>query len=138
MNKNTDKLRLFIRRYPLSLTCIVLIWYLCIWFMPPEVPELRNVAFLDKWTHFLMYGSTCSVIWWEYLRCHERTDWKRLALLAWLAPIVMSGCIELIQEYCTENRAGEWLDLAANATGCTIGSLIGLVMKRCLLARKKA
>jgi len=50
-------------------------------------------------------------------------------LLAWLAPIAMSGCLELVQEYLTTNRAGEWLDLAANATGCTIGAVIGLVMK---------
>lgn len=127
---------LFVRRYPLSLLCIASIWYLCIWFLPPELPELENIAFLDKWTHFVMYGGTCSIIWWEYLYNHERMPWfytlqkgwKRLLLLAWLAPILMSGCIEIIQEYCTENRTGEWLDLAANATGCTLGAIIGLFM----------
>lgn len=124
------KALIFAKKYRFSLFCIALIWYLSIWFMPPELPELRNVAFIDKWTHFVMYGGTCSVIWWEYLRCHRQTNWSRLFLLAWLAPTVMSGCIELIQEYCTENRAGEWLDLLANITGCTLGAIVGLVMLR--------
>lgn len=124
-----EKATVFARKYTLSLLCIALVWYLSIWFMPPEFPELNNVAFIDKWTHFVMYGGTCSVIWWEYWRAHHEPQWPRLFALAWLAPIVMSGCLELIQEYCTENRAGEWLDLAANATGCTIGALIGVSMR---------
>jgi len=33
-----------------------------------------------------------------------------------------------VQAYCTTNRAGEWLDVAANATGCTIGAAIGLLL----------
>jgi VanZ family protein len=123
----------YIRRYPLSLICIVVIWYLCIWFLPPDFPELHNVKFIDKWTHFVMYGGFCSVIWWEYLRSHDRISMPRLLLLAWLAPIAMSGCIELAQAYCTTNRSGEWLDLAANATGCTLGIVSGLVMKKVLL-----
>lgn len=124
------KIRDFVRKYPLSIFCLILIWYLCIWFMPPELPELEDVAFLDKWTHFVMYGGTCGVIWWEYLRCHTVVCFRKLFLLAWLAPIAMSGCIELVQAYCTTNRAGEWLDLAANATGCTLGNLVGLLLLR--------
>ncbi len=120
---------IYIKRYPLSLLCIVLIWYLCIWFLPPELP-LKDVKFIDKWTHFVMYGGTCSVIWYEYLRSHSRINALRLFLLAWLAPVLMSGLIELVQAYCTTNRAGEWLDFAANTTGCSLGALIGLCMLR--------
>jgi len=120
----------YIRRYPLSLICIAVIWYLSIWFLPPDLPELRGVKFIDKWTHFVMYGGFCSVIWWEYLRSHSRTHFLRLLIFAWVAPILMSGILELVQAYCTTNRAGEWLDLAANATGCTLGIGIGLVMKK--------
>jgi VanZ family protein len=125
-----NKIISFVKRYPLSLCCVALIWYLCIWFMPPEFPELENVAFLDKWTHFVMYGGFCGTIWWEYLRCHNRLNGWRLFLLAWLAPAAMSGVIELVQAYCTVNRAGEWLDLAANVTGCTLGTIVGLVMAK--------
>jgi len=128
------KIAIYARKYKLSAICILLIWYLSVWFIPPHTP-LDNVKFIDKWTHFIMYGGTCSVIWWEYLRSHDSISWLRLFLLAWLAPIVMSGCLELIQTYCTTNRAGEWLDLAANATGCTIGAAIGFVMALFLFKR---
>ena len=128
------KIAIYARKYKLSVICILLIWYLSVWFIPPHTP-LDNVKFIDKWTHFIMYGGTCSVIWWEYLRSHDSISWLRLFLLAWLAPIVMSGCLELIQTYCTTNRAGEWLDLAANATGCTIGAAIGFVMAHFLFKR---
>lgn len=124
------KIRQFVRKYPFSLLCIVLIWYLSLFFLPPEELDLSHVAFADKWTHFVMYGGTCSVIWWEYLRCHKQLSMWRLALWAWLAPAAMSGVLELLQEYCTANRAGEWLDLAANTTGCTIGAAVGLLMAR--------
>ena len=121
-----DTIRTFARKYPFSIICILTIWYLSIWFIPPHTP-LDSVQFMDKWTHFIMYGGTCTVIWWEYLRCHKQPQWGKLLLLGWLAPIVMSGCLELIQEYSTTNRAGEWLDLAANSTGCTIGNLLGMI-----------
>lgn len=121
------KIAFYARKYKFSIICILLIWFLSIWFIPPHTP-LNNVKFIDKWTHFVMYGGTCSVIWWEYLRSHTRLSWPRLFLLGWLAPIVMSGCLELIQEYCTTNRSGEWLDLAANATGCTLGAIVGISM----------
>lgn len=126
----------YVRRYPLSLLCIVLIWYLCIWFMPPETP-LNDFAFIDKWTHFVMYGGTCSVIWAEYIRSHRKLNGWRLFLFAWLAPVLMSGCIELVQNYLTTNRAGEWMDFAANTTGATIGNIIGMIMASNKTIRRK-
>jgi hypothetical protein len=42
---------------------------------------------------------------------------------------VMSGVLELLQEYCTfGRRSGDWLDLAANATGVTLAVVIGLLI----------
>ena len=114
-------------RYPLSLVCIVLIWLLCLVIQMPETP-LDNVAFIDKWTHFVMYGGTCSVIWWEYLRCHHQLNATRLLVWAFIAPIAMSGLIEILQATCTETRQGEWLDFAANSIGVLLGNGIGLLM----------
>ena len=116
-----------VRKYPFSVICIILIWYLCLLLDVPETP-LSNVAFIDKWTHLLMYGGTCSVIWWEYLRQHQSLAFGKLFLWAFLAPVVMSGVIELLQAYCTSNRAGEWLDFAANSTGVVLGNAIGLLL----------
>ena len=58
-----------IRNYPLSSLLIVAIWVVCL--IPvPETP-LNDVNLIDKWTHFVMYGSLTSVIWFEYIRKHK-------------------------------------------------------------------
>ena len=115
----------FIKNYPFSCLCVAAIWVLC-FCTPPHTP-LDNVAFMDKWTHLVMYGGTCGVIWIEYLRCHRRQSFKRLFVWAWLAPVVMSGVIELLQAYCTGGRrSGDWYDFAANTTGAVIGAAVGL------------
>ena len=116
----------FVRKDPVSLLCILLIWTLSLTPFFPETP-LDDVPFIDKWTHLVMYGGTCSVIWWEYLHSHQKASLSRLFLMAWLAPILMSGLLELIQEYCTTTRSGDWEDLLANATGVTLGAVIGLI-----------
>ena len=59
-----------IRNYPLSSLLIVVIWVVCL--IPiPETP-LSDVNLIDKWTHFVMYGSLTTVIWFEYIRRHKQ------------------------------------------------------------------
>ena len=125
-----------LKRYPLSWCCIVLVWILSLTPIFPETP-FDDVAFIDKWTHLVMYGGTCSVIWIEYLRSHTSLDSKKLFLWAFLAPILMSGLLELLQEYCTAgHRNGDWLDFVANSLGVTLGAVFGLVVN--LLFFKKS
>ena len=122
-----QKIIQFITKYPYSVACIALIWILS--FVPffPETP-LDDVPFIDKWTHLVMYGGTCSVIWIEYLRRHSSLDKGKLFRWAWLAPIIMSGIIELLQENCTNHtRSGEWFDFIANSTGVTLAVGLGLL-----------
>ena len=118
-----------ITKYPFSVGCIALIWILS--FLPffPETP-LDGVVFIDKWVHILMYGGTFTVLWIEYAHSHHAPDYEKLFFWAWLAPVVMSGIIELLQEYCTTTRSGEWLDFAANTTGVTLAGVIGLLILR--------
>ncbi len=124
-----NKMRYLLRHYPLTLLCLALIWYLCLFITMPETP-MDDVPFIDKWTHLVMYGSLTSVMWWEYRRCHTSLNGVKLVLLAFLAPIAMSGVIELLQAYCTTTRAGEWLDFAANSTGVLLGNMAGLFLMR--------
>lgn len=120
----------YIKKYPFSLLCIAAVWVLS-FFNPPHT-ELDNVRFIDKWVHVAMYGGTCSMVWMEYLRSHK--DWvkkARLAIWAWAMPIIMSGVIEILQEYCTGGRrSGDWADLAANATGVTLAAIVGVIIIR--------
>lgn len=126
----------FIKNYPFACILFALIWYLS-FFTPPQT-ELDNVEFIDKWVHIIMYGGTCVVLWIEYARQHRRPDHEKLFFWAWLSPIVMSGIIELLQEYATGGRrSGEWLDLAANSTGITLAAVIGILIFLAHSKRKK-
>ena len=117
-----------VKNYPLSVVCIALIWILSLTPFFPETP-LDNVRFIDKWVHILMYGGTFTVVWLEYYFKHKKPDYEKLFFWGWLAPILMSGIIELLQEYCTGgHRSGDFLDLAANATGVTVAAVIGLLI----------
>ncbi|MBR1712631.1 MAG: VanZ family protein [Alloprevotella sp.] len=111
------------RRYPLSTACIVLILVLS--FVHTPHTKLDDVSNIDKVAHFLMYFLTGCVIWWEYARRHSRADVLRLLLLAVAAPILMSGGIELGQEFLTGYRGGEWADFAANALGVITAACVG-------------
>jgi Na+/melibiose symporter-like transporter len=118
----------FLRKYPFSMICIAMIWILSLVPFFPETP-LDNVEFIDKWVHILMYGCSFIVVWIEYTRKHKQADYEKMFFWGWLAPILMSGTIELIQEYCTGGRrSGDWFDLAANATGVTLAAVIGLII----------
>lgn len=127
-----------VRTYPVALLCFLLIWYLS-FFTPPKT-ELDDVAFIDKWVHVVMYGGSCLVLWIEHLRHHHLTKQplcqQRLLLWAWVAPILMSGLIELLQAYCTGGRrSGDWLDFAANAVGVTGAALVGWLLRKVWLKK---
>lgn len=93
----------------------------------PEFEVMEDIPFVDKWTHIVMYAGTCGVIWIEYLRKHRtERNGKRLLMFAIVAPIIMSGIIEILQENCTGgNRGGDWLDFAANTLGVLLAAAIG-------------
>jgi VanZ family protein len=116
-----------VRRYPLSLLCIALIWFLSLMPFFPETP-FDNVQFIDKWTHLVMYGGTCGVIWWEYLRHHQQLNKRKLLLCPLLGMIALGGVMELLQAYCTTTRSGEWLDFYADTVGVLLGNGVGLLM----------
>lgn len=119
-----------LRKYPLTVVLYIIVMYLS-FFTPPKV-DLGDVRFIDKWTHIVMYAGTCGVTWIEYLRNHNYSLQKvKLFLLAWLLPVVFSGIIELMQEYCTGGRrSGDWIDLAANAVGVSLAAGFGLFLAR--------
>ena len=76
------------------------------------------------------------MLWLEFIRAHRKTHaplWHAW-IGALLCPVLFSGAIELLQEYCTTYRGGDWLDFAANTTGALLASLVG----RYLLTRKWA
>ena len=130
----THELTKWIRRHPISVILILVIWYLSL-FTPPKT-ELANVRFIDKWAHVLMYGSLAFVLWMEDWRVRKASPSMPRALALYIGPVAMSGLIELAQAYCTTDRSGDWLDLAANAIGALAGIVLSGMLTRKM--RKKA
>lgn len=130
----THELAKWIRRHPISVILILVIWYLSL-FTPPKT-ELANVRFIDKWAHLLMYGSLAFVLWMEDWRVRKASPSMPRALALYIGPVAMSGLIELAQAYCTTDRSGDWLDLAANAIGALAGIVLSGMLTRKM--RKKA
>lgn len=75
--------------------------------------QLPDVPGTDKTHHLVAYAA---LVFPVALRKPAR--WQLIAL----SLVLYSGVIELIQPYV--NRYGEWLDLAANATGVVFGLLL--------------
>ena len=120
------KLKIFAQCHPLSTILVIVIWILCFIPIPDSVP-LEGVPMMDKWTHFVMYGSLCTVLWIEQGRKGKAN--LRIAVGFIFAPVLMSGIIELGQAYCTGGmRSGEWLDFLANTIGVILGNAIGILL----------
>lgn len=128
--------RNYIRKYPLAVftACVII----CLSLFPiPEIPQAENVPFMDKWTHMVMYGGFCLVIWYEYLRSHKTVNARRITVYGYLCPVIMSGLLELAQEHLTNCRSGEWMDLLANTTGATLATLTGWTLLRKIIQPKE-
>ena len=121
------------KNYPLSSLLVAAIWVVCL--IPvPETP-LNEINFFDKWTHFVMYGTLTSVIWFEYIRRHKKSKtfrWKALLMGGVLCPVIMGGLIELAQAYLTTCRSGDWFDFLCNSLGVLLGCILGLILRATL------
>ena len=113
----------YLVNYKFSLLIVGVILYLS-FFTPPKT-ELDTVTNIDKLAHICMYGGLCTILWWEYLRTHAIIHRLRTLIGAVLLPIALSGVIELLQEYATTNRSGDWADMIANCIGVCAAALLG-------------
>lgn len=119
----------YIKTYPLGLLIALAIVILSL--APfPEIPAAEDIPLADKWTHMVMYGSLTLIIWIQYLRSHQKTNWVKLVIGGILAPAAWGGLMELAQAYLTTYRSGDWLDFIANCIGVAIAVILGLAIQR--------
>jgi VanZ family protein len=78
----------------------------------PSLPE-ATASVPDKALHFMAYA----VLAFLFAGAMEPRRWPRLAL----ALVAFGATIELAQQFLTETRSGEWLDLVANTAGIAAG-----------------
>ena len=126
----------YIKKYPVSLAVILAVVYLS--FFKPPTTRLGTIPNLDKVVHVCMYFGMSGMLWVEFLRAHRRdcAPMWHAWIGAFACPVLFSGVVELLQEYCTEYRGGDWLDFAANATGAVLASLAAYYVLRPRMVRK--
>ena len=114
------------KKYPLTLVVTALIIFLSLY--PFGHIELAaDVPLADKWTHMVMYAVLAFVVGWEHRRSHPSS----LILLSLIFPIALGGLLEIVQNYCTTYRSGEWLDFVADAIGAFVGYVIAIIVRNC-------
>ena len=126
----------YLKKYPLTLLTITVIFYLS-FFKPPQT-DMEQIPGIDKLGHTCMYGGLCFLLWIEYLRIHRSINWKRMTIGGIIFPIALSGALELLQTYCTEHRGGDWLDFAANSLGVILAALIGFYILQPMSQKRNA
>ena len=128
-------MKAFILRYPLSIAIILLVTYLS-FFKPPQT-ELDDVPGIDKLAHTAMYFVMAGLLWFEFYRGRRKTNapmWHAW-VGAFFCPLIYGGLVELLQEYCTEYRGGEWLDFAANSSGVILAAILAVTLLPKLLKK---
>lgn len=126
-----------LKAYPLSLLALALLLFLS--FFNPGDTEVPQFEYADKIAHLIMYCGLSSVFWFEWFRRHvpgRKTVFRGL-VFCFVLPLVLSGVIELCQEYLVSYRGGEWLDFLANATGCLLGVMVTFVFTIPFIRRLK-
>ncbi len=125
----------YLKRYPISLLIVCAIVYLSL--IPIPETEMNDIPLIDKWAHICMYGGLSVVVWIEYLRSHSSVNFLKALLLTAIAPLALSGTMELMQAYCTTTRSGDWLDMIANSIGIVLGTLAGYGILRRFIKKSK-
>lgn len=127
----------YLKKYPLSLTVIAIVIYLS-FFKPPTLDNIPLFEGFDKLVHFCMYGGVSGILWLEFLRNHHK--YEAVLWHAWIGavfcPIAMSGLIEILQQYCTSYRGGEWSDFLANTCGVIAATVFAWFVLRPWIVKK--
>ena len=89
-----------------------------------------NIEFGDKYVHFLMYFTFTLILMYEIN--DENFKIKFILLKLTFLAIFLSGIIEIMQEYLTDHRSGEWMDFLANSLGSLTALLFFITFKKFL------
>lgn len=82
-----------------------------------------NIPHLDKLIHFLMYFFLTSVILID-IKNNIKKPTRVLIVSVLFCILILSGCIEFIQEYYIFGRFGSLFDLTANLIGITSATFL--------------
>lgn len=138
MTHNESPIKTFIKRYWRTIGTACVIFYLS---TAPgsEFEHIPSFPNEDKVVHFLMYFGFAFILLWDLLDRFGTSviHQKRLLLLIIGLPVIWGGSMELIQQFFTTTRSGDWLDELTNTLGAITGFFAGKWILPGLLKRKK-
>ena len=115
----------FLKNIKYPLTWLVSVVVVVLSTVPvPDVPELEDVPFFDKWVLFVMYASLSVAIWMDRRLICRRVMRPLLWVFLFVYPSVMGGLMELVQAYLTTCRSGDWVDFYADMFGALLGLIV--------------
>ena len=93
-------------------------------------PDIEMTDF-DKLAHFLMFLTVSGTIFFENTNYFKRSiSVRRIFFGSFLFSLILSGLIEIFQEYLPITRTGDWMDFLYDAIGIFVGFLICLLINR--------
>ena len=106
----------FLKQYWMSTILCGVVLYLCM--MDVSSMPKAPMSNFDKLVHFLMFVAVAGVVFFESSR-YFRTGVSNLRMLlgVLMFPVLFGGAIELLQEYCTLARNGDWMDFLFDVYG---------------------
>ncbi len=118
----------YMKIYPLTLLIVCAVVALSL--LPfGRIEVAAQVPLADKWTHMVMYAAVSFVAGWEHHR-RRRLRLASLVVVCLVLPTCLGGLLELAQAYLTTYRSGEWMDLAADAIGAAVASIVTFIVKK--------
>jgi VanZ family protein len=119
-----------LKKYWISVLIVIVILILC-FINPPELPVKLPMTNFDKLVHFLMFlGLSGTVFFDNSFYFKKRVGWVLIFWGSFLFPTVLSGGIEIAQEYLTATRRGDWMDFLFDVIGVLCGCSICLGINR--------
>ncbi|GHV25259.1 membrane protein [Bacteroidia bacterium] len=111
----------FLKKYWLSTLLCAVILVLCFADMSQVEADMPMTNF-DKLVHFVMFLAVSGVVFFENTaHLKLKTSERRLFFGSLIFPIVFSGLIEIMQEYLTAYRTGDWMDFLFDSIGAVVG-----------------
>jgi len=125
----------FLKKYWLSIVVILIIFVLCLMDTTPLPPQ--PMSNFDKLVHTVMFLGLSGVVFFDttgYLRFAVSN--LEIFFSAFLFPIAIGGLVEIMQEYVSATRSGDWFDFLFNVVGAILGLGIAFLINNYFLKRK--
>jgi hypothetical protein len=125
-----------IKKYWISISVSIALLYFCVVKLS-GLPKIE-VPNLDKYIHFLMTAGLSLIIYFEQSSYFRKSQKVRKILTGpFLIPVLYTGAIELVQEYISIHRSGDWMDFVFDLFGAFTGLFFIMVINNFLKRKKK-